>query len=126
MFDRLEEKRLGRASFGSTQSGIAPFYSDKYLKIGFQVSELYEEGLKDKINNVCMIKTLYAKAVYGEENVIDPGAMYDYLTGYKERLKPYVGDTFRLLREIYRRGGNILLEGQLGALRDLITAYIRS
>ena len=44
-FDAYEEERLGGKSFGSTKSGIAPFYSDKYAKIGFQVSELFDDEL---------------------------------------------------------------------------------
>ena len=43
LFDRYEEERLGGKSFGSTKSGIAPFYSDKYAKIGFEICELFDE-----------------------------------------------------------------------------------
>ena len=43
LFDKYEEERLAGKSFGSTKSGIAPFYSDKYAKIGFQVNELFDE-----------------------------------------------------------------------------------
>ena len=60
LFDQYEEERLAGKSFGSTKSGIAPFYSDKYAKIGFQVSELFdsEEALREKISRVVVQKNV--------------------------------------------------------------------
>ena len=59
LFDQYEEERLGGKSFGSTKSGIAPFYSDKFAKIGFQVSELFdEELLQDKAQRICELKNV--------------------------------------------------------------------
>ncbi len=122
LFDTLEEKRLGKESFGSTKSGIAPFYSDKCLKIGFQVSELYSEGLEAKLKRVLEAKSAYARALYGEEacgdQALDFGYVYNYLKTYGEKMKPYVSDAAAMLRRAYEENKNILLEGQLGALRD--------
>jgi len=118
MFDKLEESRLGARSFGSTKSGIAPFYSDKYLKIGFQISDIYSENLKEKIDQVTSVKALYAKAVYGENNFLNSETIYNYLTSYKDKLLPYVTDTTHYLFKAMKQNKKILLEGQLGALRD--------
>lgn len=118
LFDKLEEKRLGSKSFGSTQSGIAPFYSDKYLKIGFQVSDIYDDNLRNKIHQVCESKELYANAVYHENNLINPESIYNYLISYKNKLIPFVFETTYFLHEADRQNKRILLEGQLGALRD--------
>ena len=117
--DSLEEHRLGASAFGSTKSGIAPFYSDKYSKIGFQVSELFDtkEYLMDKINHICSIKNVLYKELYKVEQ-LDPNNIYEKLMEYKEILTPYVKDTFTLLYDAVKEGKNILLEGQLGSLKD--------
>ncbi len=118
LFDKLEEERLGSQSFGSTKSGIAPFYSDKYLKIGFQVSDIFDDQLKNKIIKTCEVKNIQLKAVYGKKDSLDPDDLYNYLTAFKERITPYVCDTTYYLHEAVKQNKNILLEGQLGALRD--------
>jgi adenylosuccinate synthase len=65
LFDQYEEERLGGKAFGSTKSGIAPFYSDKYAKIGFQVSELFdEEALKEKVVRICETKNVTLEHLY--------------------------------------------------------------
>lgn len=118
-FDCYEEERLGKASFGSTKSGIAPFYSDKYSKIGFQVNELYddEESLKNKINHVLEIKNATLKNLYNKP-AMSSQEIYEKLMEYKNALAPYVADTFTFLHNAVKEGKNVLLEGQLGALKD--------
>jgi adenylosuccinate synthase len=116
--DELEEDRLGQNSFGSTKSGIAPFYSDKYLKIGFQINEIFGDDLYKKIINICEIKNQYIQAVYHKKDFINPDAIYRYLTGFKEKVEPFICDTTYFLNEAEKNGKEILLEGQLGALRD--------
>ncbi len=118
-FDKFEEERLGKNSFGSTKSGIAPFYSDKYSKIGFQVSELYGdvESLKAKIARVAEIKNamlvnLYHKPALNEEE------LFNTLMEYKKMLDPFVCDTSAFLWKAIKEGKTILLEGQLGSLKD--------
>ncbi len=117
-FDRFEEERLGRQSFGSTRSGIAPFYSDKYAKVGIQVCQLYDEAiLRERlaialVKKNCLLENLYHKAP------VDADAMAAYLRGLAEKIRPMVCDTTRLLHELDREGKVILLEGQLGTLRD--------
>jgi adenylosuccinate synthase len=117
--DTFEEARLSSKSFGSTKSGIAPFYSDKFAKIGFQISELYddEESLKDKIDHVITLKNVLYENLYHQPK-LTVDAVYEKLMEYKKLLEPYVADTFTFLHQAVKEGKNILLEGQLGALKD--------
>lgn len=118
LFDQYEEERLGGKSFGSTKSGIAPFYSDKYAKIGFQVSELFEEGhLKEKVARICETKNVMLEHLY-HKPLLDPEELLEELKGYREQVGPYVCDTSAYLWEAIQAGKNILLEGQLGSLKD--------
>lgn len=118
LFDQYEEERLGKKSFGSTKSGIAPFYSDKYAKIGFQVSELFDEDvLKEKVARVCEQKNVILEHMY-HKPTINPDELLDTLHEYREMVKPYVCDTVTYLHNAIKEGKNILLEGQLGSLKD--------
>jgi len=118
LFDAYEEERLGGKSFGSTKSGIAPFYSDKYAKIGFQVSELFdEELLKEKVKRVCDLKNVLLEHLY-HKPAIDPAELLDTLHGYRDMVAPYVCDVSAFLDKAVKEGKTILLEGQLGTLKD--------
>lgn len=119
LFDKLEEERLAGRSFGSTKSGIAPFYSDKYAKIGFQVSELFmEEGaLKEKIERVLAQKNVILEHLY-HVPVLEVSDIYQELMEYKRMVEPYVCDVSLYLWNAVKAGKNILLEGQLGTLKD--------
>ena len=118
LFDTYEEARLAGKSFGSTKSGIAPFYSDKYAKIGFQVSELFdEETLKEKVERVCELKNVMLEHLYHQPK-IDPAELLNTLHEYRDMIAPYVCDVSAYLAEAIREGKNILLEGQLGSLKD--------
>lgn len=116
--DALEEARLGKASFGSTKSGIAPFYADKYAKIGFQVCELFHlDQLEARIRLFCDRKTPLLTALYGEAP-LDPTSVKTELAELAELIRPYARDTGAFLRQAIRDGKRILLEGQLGTLKD--------
>ena len=118
LFDQYEEERLGGKSFGSTKSGIAPFYSDKYAKIGFQVCELFdEEGLKTKLASVCETKNVLLEHLYHKPK-LDVEELYATMMEYREMIAPYVCDTSAYLDQAIKDGKNILLEGQLGSLKD--------
>ena len=118
LFDQYEEERLGGKSFGSTKSGIAPFYSDKYAKIGFQVSELFdEEVLKEKVERVCEQKNVILEHLYHKPK-LDKEELYNTLIEYREMVRPYVCDVASFLQDAIKEGKNILLEGQLGSLKD--------
>ena len=118
-FDCYEEERLSSKSFGSTKSGIAPFYSDKFAKIGFQVNELFddEEGLKEKIASILEVKNATLKYLYKKEP-ISVDEIFNKLMQYKKEIEPYVGDAFRFVHDALKEGKTILLEGQLGSLKD--------
>ena len=117
-FDAYEEERLGGKSFGSTKSGIAPFYSDKYAKVGFQVSELFDdELLKEKVVRVAEQKNVLLKYLYHKPE-IDPDELYRELQEYKKMVEPYVCDVSLYLYHALKEGKEILLEGQLGSLKD--------
>jgi len=118
LFDQYEEERLGGKSFGSTKSGIAPFYSDKYAKIGFQVSELFdEEALREKVDSVCELKNVILEHLY-HKPVLNPNEIFQLLLDYRKMVEPYVCDVSVFLHKAIKEGKNILLEGQLGALKD--------
>ncbi|MBP3506095.1 MAG: adenylosuccinate synthase [Lachnospiraceae bacterium] len=118
LFDTYEEARLAGKSFGSTKSGIAPFYSDKYAKIGFQVSELFdEEALKEKIERVLVQKNVLLEHLY-HQPLLKAEEVFATLMEYKEMIEPYVCDTSAYLYQAIQDGKNILLEGQLGSLKD--------
>ena len=117
--DTYEEDRLAGKSFGSTRSGIAPFYSDKYAKIGFQVSELFgdESALREKLAKVCTLKNVMLVHLY-HKDPLDENELFNLLMEYKEMIAPYVCDTSLYLNNAIKEGKKILLEGQLGSLKD--------
>lgn len=118
LLDEYEEERLGKNAFGSTKSGIAPFFSDKYAKIGIQLNELFdEETLKAKIKNICTLKNLTLEHVY-HKPLLSEEELYNTCMEYKEKIAPYVCDTHKYLHDAIKNGKNILLEGQLGTLKD--------
>ena len=119
LFDEYEEERLAGKAFGSTKSGIAPFYSDKYAKIGFQVQELFmdEALLREKVERVITQKNVLLKHLYNKPE-LDPEDIMKTLMEYRDMVEPYVCDVALFLDEAIKAGKNILLEGQLGALKD--------
>ena len=118
LFDQYEEERLGGKSFGSTKSGIAPFYSDKYAKIGFQVNELFhDDSLREKVERVVETKNILLEHLY-HKPLLNADEIFAELMKYKEMVAPYVGDVSLFLWNALKEGKEILLEGQLGSLKD--------
>ena len=118
LFDKYEEERLAGKSFGSTKSGIAPFYSDKYAKIGFQVNELFDEDrLKEKLASVCETKNVLLEHLY-HKPLLNVDELFAELMEYKKMVAPYVCDVSLYLNNALKEGKEILLEGQLGTLKD--------
>lgn len=118
LFDQYEEERLGGKSFGSTKSGIAPFYSDKFAKIGFQVIELFDgELLKEKVQRICELKNVLLEHLYHKPG-IDPAQLLETLQDYRDMVAPYVCDVSAFLDRALKEGKTVLLEGQLGTLKD--------
>ena len=118
LFDTLEEARLSDKQFGSTKSGIAPFYSDKYAKTGIQICDLFHEDiLMERIKATCEIKNVLLEHLYHHE-LLDPQKIFDEVMSYKEFVAPYITNTAEYLNKAIKEGKEILLEGQLGALKD--------
>lgn len=118
LFDEYEEERLAGKSFGSTKSGIAPFYSDKYAKIGFQVNELFDEdALREKLERVVVQKNVLLEHLY-HKPALNVDELFNTMMEYKEMVAPYVCDVSAYLYDAIKEGKNILLEGQLGSLKD--------
>jgi len=118
LFDKYEEERLGAKQFGSTKSGIAPFYSDKYAKVGIQICELfYPDRLKEKLASILEVKNLMLKHIYGKPE-LSVDELFDELMKYKEMIAPYVCNTFDFIQDAIANNKTILLEGQLGSLKD--------
>lgn len=118
LFDKLEEERLGKAQFGSTKSGIAPFYSDKYAKIGFQISELFDETwVSEKLDRILPAKNILLEHLYHVEP-IKKEDIFNELMEYRTLISPFVHDTVKFFQIAMDDKKQILLEGQLGALRD--------
>ncbi|MDD6174493.1 MAG: adenylosuccinate synthase [Firmicutes bacterium] len=119
LFDQYEEERLGKKSFGSTKSGIAPFYSDKFAKVGFELCEFYgsDDEIKEKIERVLVQKNALLRDLYHKpELTVDE--IFEKICEWREEMKPYVADTFSFLHQALKENKTILLEGQLGALKD--------
>ena len=118
LLDSCEEERLAGAAFGSTKSGIAPFYSDKYAKIGIQVADLWhEDRLKERLEHICQLKNVLLEHLY-HKPPLDPKALFEELMGYRKILEPYVGDGVTFVHQALKEGKRILLEGQLGSMKD--------
>ena len=118
LLDGYEEERLAGHAFGSTHSGIAPFYSDKYAKNGIQVADLFNESrLMDRLRGVCELKNVLLEHLY-HKPLLDPQALFDELMACREAITPYVGDTSAFLRSALAEGKEVLLEGQLGSMKD--------
>ena len=118
LFDQYEEERLAGKSFGSTKSGIAPFYSDKYAKVGFQVSEIFDDDvIREKAERICAQKNVLLEHLYHKPLLV-PDDIVKELQGYRDMIAPYVCDVSAYLWNAIKEGKNILLEGQLGTLKD--------
>ena len=118
LLDTCEEERLAGKAFGSTKSGIAPFYSDKYAKYGIQVADLWDEKrLMARLEDICTLKNVMLVHLY-HRDPLDPKALFDTLMGYREVLAPYVGDALTFVHKALADGKRILLEGQLGSMKD--------
>ncbi len=118
LLDTYEEERLGKNAYGSTKSGIAPFFSDKFAKRGIQVNELFdEEALREKIHNICELKNLTLQYVY-HKPLLDEEELFATCMRYKEQIAPFVCDTHAFIQQALKDNKNILLEGQLGTMKD--------
>ncbi|MPM02027.1 Adenylosuccinate synthetase [bioreactor metagenome] len=118
LLDTYEEERLAAGAFGSTKSGIAPFYSDKYAKLGIQVADLFDEvRLMERLVRVCELKNVLMEHLY-HKPLLDPKAIFEEMVSYRDQIAPWVGDAFSFVKTALAEGKQVLLEGQLGAMKD--------
>ncbi len=118
LLDTYEEDRLAGKAYGSTKSGIAPFYSDKVSKIGIQVNELFDDALlRERLEKVCELKNALIVHLYHKEP-LDVDALFQEMLEQRELIRPYVGDVAVFVRQALRDGQTILIEGQLGTMKD--------
>lgn len=118
LLDTYEEARLADKKYGSTKSGIAPFYSDKYAKTGIQICHLFnEEILRERIEAACEIKNVLIEHLYHMPK-LNPEEIFNEVIQYRDLIAPYIINTTEYLNKAVKDGKNILLEGQLGALKD--------
>ncbi len=118
LFDEMEEARLAHESFGSTKKGIAPFYADKYLKIGLQLNEIFDvPRMRARLAKSLAQKNVVIETLY-KRPPIDIDAIVAEIDGWREKIAPYVADTTTLLLDAVKERKTLLLEGQLGTLRD--------
>jgi len=118
LLDAYEEERLSDKAFGSTKSGIGPFYSDKYAKIGFQVCELFDDALlKERLEKVCTLKNAVITGLY-HKPALDPLDLFAEMLEQRELIRPYRADTLTFVRKALDEGKTVLLEGQLGTMKD--------
>ncbi|MDR1734818.1 MAG: adenylosuccinate synthase [Oscillospiraceae bacterium] len=118
LLDSYEEARLAEKAYGSTKSGIAPFYSDKFAKTGIQLCELFDaQALREHLREVCAYKNILLEHVY-KKPLLDADALAGELLSHLDWVRPLIADAAKLLREAEKAGKSILLEGQLGSLKD--------
>ena len=116
--DAYEEERLAGRSFGSTKSGIAPFYSDKYAKTGIQVCDLYDDArLKERLSRAVEMKNVLFEHLY-HKPTLNADELFEEMLELREIIRPYVGDTVSFVHEALKNGKKVLLEGQLGSMKD--------
>ena len=117
--DGLEEARLKDKKYGSTQQGIAPFYSDKHQKKTILAGELlHPEHLKEHLADLLEWKNLTITRVYDKEPV-SARDLQQWFDTWCRQIQPFICDTGVFLRKAQAEGKGILFEAQLGALRDL-------
>ena len=117
--DALEEQRLADKKYGSTKQGIAPFYSDKYAKKTVMAGELfYPDRLKNHLADLLEWKNLTLVNVYGAKPYTME--MLDmWIKDYCEKIKPFICDTAKFMKDALKKDKKIMFEAQLGSLRDL-------
>ncbi len=116
--DAYEEERLAGRSFGSTKSGIAPFYSDKYAKTGIEVCDLYDDDrLKERLTRAVEMKNVLFEHLY-HKPTLNADELFEEMLELREIIRPYVGDTVTYVHEALKSGKKVLLEGQLGSMKD--------
>ncbi|MEX2324656.1 MAG: adenylosuccinate synthase [Nitriliruptoraceae bacterium] len=117
--DLLIERRLGKASLGTTKRGIGPAYADKAARVGLRFQDLFDEKIfRQKLEAVLVHKNEQLAKIYNRLPMDVEEIAAEYL-GYAERLRPLLTDTTELIHTSLESGRHIILEGAQGTLLDL-------
>jgi adenylosuccinate synthase len=118
--DEWEEERLGAAAYGSTRRGIAPAYADRHLKKGIQIgSVLHPDYLREQLKRVLAWTNLVASGVYAKPASRTLEEMMRWALHFGGAIRDRITDVERYFAHDVPRDANVLMEAQLGALRDV-------
>lgn len=128
LLDGLEEAARGGAAIGTTKRGIGPAYSDKAARWGLRMGDLHHpEWLRNRLEQVVPRKNLVL-AHFGHPP-LSVDELYGVCMDWRQRLAGRIVDTFAMVREAVDGDQRVMLEGQLGVMRDLdwgIYPYVTS
>ena len=117
--DRLEEERKKEKKVGTTQRGIGPCYSDKYLRIGLRMCDLIDfESFKKKLKYILQIKNEQIEKIYHEKGFVYE-EMVEKFAYVQEQLKNRLVDSFLVLQKAYEKDQFVLFEGAQAAMLDI-------
>ena len=117
--DQLREKSNNLTKIGTTGRGIGTSYEDKVGRRSIRVSDLYdEEKLKDKLTQSLDFYNSVFEHSFGASK-IDLNELFELNLKQAEKLKPYVGNVIKEIRDLQDEGKKILYEGAQGALLDV-------
>jgi len=131
LLDQLEERERGAARLGTTSRGIGPAYVDKVARRGFRVIDLgepdvFRAAVGTALARVRRMVRDYYRAGGADDDLrdlvaeaTDEGAIAEGYLAAGERMAPHVVDGQAMVDDALERGDRILLEGQLGTMRDL-------
>ena len=121
--DGLEEDRLAQkgSAFGSTRRGIAYAYSDKYRKKTLRLGDLLhldEKRTQNRLRVILDSKNMELAGCYHQEKM-SYDALLNWCKLQAEHFTPYICDVGTFLQQAHDSGKRIVLEAQLGAMRDI-------
>jgi adenylosuccinate synthase len=116
--DGLEEAARGAGVIGTTRRGIGPTYADKAARWGLRVGDLLDpRRLGERLAAVLPRKNRTIAHFGGE--LVDQESLVTQCRGWAESLRPHIVDSLPLVRIAVEADRHVVLEGQLGVMRDL-------
>jgi adenylosuccinate synthase len=117
--EALLDSQPSLLNYGSTRRGIAQAYQFKAAKMSIQAGDLLagEAWLRDRLTPIVEFANIMFRGM--GESQTDVTAVLNFLEPHIETLKPYITNTLPLVFDLIKRDANIIVEGQLGTLRDL-------
>ncbi len=113
------DEQAGAIKYGSTRRGIAQAYQFKAAKVGLQIGDLLggEDYLRERLEPMTVFANTFLRGLSAPEVTVDESI--DYLKPIIPLIKPYINDIFPIVRRLLDENKTIIIEGQLGTLRDL-------